>query len=98
MYLVESNMTDQIPGLAAVSQHLVGTAVTDSNGSFNITGMPTEAVNPGNSSLVIMTKTLDYVGSPEGKLFTSRSFQKTPFLNPVPKAFAAASLAANLFA
>lgn len=63
MYLVESNMTNQIPGLAAVSQHLVGTAVTDSNGSFNITGMPNEAVNPGNSSLVIMTKTLDYVGT-----------------------------------
>ena len=63
MYLVESNMTNQIPGLFAVSQHLVGSAVTDSNGTFNITGMPTEAVNPGNSSLVILTKTLDYVGS-----------------------------------
>ena len=38
------------------------------------------------------------VGCPDGKLLTSKSLQKTPFLKPVPKALEAASLAAYLLA
>ena len=62
MYLVKSNTTSLIPGTAAISEHLVGSSVTDANGSFNITGLPSEAVDPGNASLVILTKALGYVG------------------------------------
>ena len=61
MYLVKSNMTSLIPGIAASSEHLVGSSVTDANGSFNITGLPSEAVDPGNASLVVLTKALGYV-------------------------------------
>lgn len=62
MYLVKSNMTSLIPGIAASSEHFIGSTVTDANGSFNITGLPSEAVDPGNASLVILTKALGYVG------------------------------------
>lgn len=62
MYLVKSNMTELVPGSAALSEHFIGSAVTDSNGSFNITGLPDDAIDPGTGSLVIMTKSLGYVG------------------------------------
>ena len=32
MYLVKSNTTSLIPGTAAISEHLVGSSVTDANG------------------------------------------------------------------
>ena len=63
MYLVKSNQTENIPGSAALEEHYVGSAVTDENGSFNITGQPQEVINPGYGALVLRTYQNGYVGS-----------------------------------
>ena len=63
MYLVKSNQTGNVPGSAAIEEHYIGTAITDSNGAFNITGQPQEVINPGYGSLVLRTYQNGYVGS-----------------------------------
>ena len=40
LYLVEPESSDNVPGSAAIPEHVVASVSTDSNGSFNLTGCP----------------------------------------------------------
>ena len=62
LYLVEPNSALDIPGRSASAVNLVGTSVTDANGSFNLTGLPPQVIRPGYGSLVIQTTEQAYVG------------------------------------
>ena len=63
MYLVEPNQSEQVPGSAAILDHLVANVTTDENGSFNLTGLPQQIIQPGFGSLVILTTEMGYVGT-----------------------------------
>ena len=69
MYLVKSNDTGNVPGSAAVSEHLVANGTTDINGSFALNGTPEQPINPGYGSLVLHLFEKGYVGS-QGISFT----------------------------
>ena len=62
LYLVEPESSDNVPGSAAIPEHVVASVSTDSNGSFNLTGLPQEVIQPGFGSLVILTSEKGYVG------------------------------------
>ena len=62
LYLVEPESSDNIPGSAAIPEHVVASVSTDSNGSFNLTGLPQDLIQPGFGSLVILTSEKGYVG------------------------------------
>ena len=40
LYLVEPESSDNVPGSLSNSEHIVASVSTDSNGSFNLTGLP----------------------------------------------------------
>ena len=63
LYLVDPNQAGEVPGSAAVQEHIVATAITDSNGSFNLSGLPDQVIQPGLGSLVILTSESGYVGA-----------------------------------
>lgn len=63
MYLVSTEDSENVPGSAAISDYLVATAITDENGSFNLTGLPPSVIRPGFASLVIQTSQRAYVGT-----------------------------------
>ncbi len=63
MYLVEPDDADDVPGRSAVVRHLVANTTTGENGSFNLTGLPSEVIRPGYGSLVIQTIEQGYVGT-----------------------------------
>ena len=63
LYLVKSNETANVPGSAAVSQHLVANGTTDQNGSFQLNGTPEIVIDPGFGSLVLHILEKAYVGS-----------------------------------
>jgi len=63
LYLVKSNETANVPGSAAVSQHLVANGTTDQNGSFQLNGTPEIVIDPGFGSLVLHVLEKAYVGS-----------------------------------
>ena len=63
MYLVLTNETANVPGAAAVSEHLVASGVTDANGSFNLNGTPSEVIDPGYGSLVLYVHERTYISS-----------------------------------
>jgi len=63
MYLVEPDDADDVPGRSAVARHLVANTTTGENGSFNLTGFPSEVIRPGYGSLVIQTIEQGYVGT-----------------------------------
>ena len=63
LYLVNPDQSGEVPGSAAVSEHLVGTITTNESGSFNLTGLPSEAIQPGFGTLVILTIESGYVGT-----------------------------------
>ncbi|MEC7700543.1 MAG: transglutaminase-like domain-containing protein, partial [Candidatus Thermoplasmatota archaeon] len=63
MYLVEPDDADDVPGRPAVDGHIVANTTTDENGSFNLTGLPSEVIRPGYGSLVIQTLEQGYVGT-----------------------------------
>ena len=71
LYLVRSNDTGDVPGNAALSEHLVDNGTTDANGSFSLNGTPEMVINPGFGSLVIHVFEKGYVGS-QGISFTWR--------------------------
>ena len=71
LYLVRSNDTGDVPGNAALSEHLVDNGTTDANGSFSLNGTPEMVINPGFGSLVIHVFEKAYVGS-QGISFTWR--------------------------
>ena len=71
LYLVRSNDTGDVPGSAALSEHLVDNGTTDANGSFSLNGTPEKVINPGFGSLVIHVFEKGYVGS-QGITFTWR--------------------------
>ena len=62
LYLVPPEEAKNIPGRSALSSRLVGTATTNGEGFFNITGLPQEVVRPGYASLVALTAEHEYVG------------------------------------
>ena len=62
MYLVEPSQSDEVPGSAATMEHMVANVETDENGSFNLTGLPPQMIQPGFGSLVILTSEMGYVG------------------------------------
>ncbi|RAH04876.1 MAG: hypothetical protein CMA00_004935 [Methanobacteriota archaeon] len=62
MYLVDPSLSAQVPGSAALPEHLVASAVTEIDGSFNLSGLPSEVIQPGFGSLVILTSETGYVG------------------------------------
>ena len=62
MYLVEPNQSEEVPGSAAIIEHMVANVTTDENGSFNLTGLPPQMIQPGFGSLVILTSEMGYVG------------------------------------
>ena len=62
LYLVNNDDVQNIPGSAALSQYLISNATTGSNGAFNISGIPSEVINPGFGNLVILTEESGYVG------------------------------------
>ena len=63
LYLVKSNETANVPGSAAVSQHLIANGTTDQNGSFQLNGTPEIVIDPGFGSLVLHILEKAYVGS-----------------------------------
>ena len=63
LYLVQTNQTENIPGGAALSEHLVASGTTDINGSFNLNGTPSEVIVPGYGSLVLQLHERAYVSS-----------------------------------
>ena len=63
MYLVLPNQTGNVPGGAAVSEHLVASGTTDLNGSFALNGTPAEVIDPGYGSLVLYLHERAYVSS-----------------------------------
>ncbi len=71
LYLVRSNDTGDVPGNAALSEHLVDNGTTDANGSFTLNGTPEMVIDPGFGSLVIHVFEKGYVGS-QGISFTWR--------------------------
>ena len=62
MFLVKSDMSMDVPGSAAIQEHLVATVTTDQNGSFNLTGLPSQVIQPGFGTLVLLTSEKGYVG------------------------------------
>ena len=62
LYLVTNDDVQNIPGSAALNQYLISNATTGFNGSFNISGIPSEVINPGFGNLVILTEESGYVG------------------------------------
>ena len=62
LYLVEPESSDNVPGSSAIPEHIVANVSTDSNGSFNLTGLPQVVIQPGFGSLVILTSEKGYVG------------------------------------
>lgn len=62
MYLVEPSLSQDLPGSAAIPEHMVANVTTDANGSFNLTGLPSQVIQPGFGSLVILTSKKGYVG------------------------------------
>ena len=46
MFLVKSDMSTDVPGSAAIQEHLVATVTTGQNGSFNLTGLPSQVIQP----------------------------------------------------
>ncbi|MGY8692415.1 MAG: transglutaminase-like domain-containing protein, partial [Candidatus Poseidoniales archaeon] len=63
LYLVSPLDISDIPGSAAIPEHLVATTISDSNGFFNLSGLPAEILSPGYASLVIQTSKKYYVGN-----------------------------------
>ena len=63
LYLISPSDVNEIPGSAAIPEYLVATTFTDSNGEFNLTGLPDEILSPGFASLVIQTTKKNYVGN-----------------------------------
>ena len=63
MYLVEPSKSGEVPGSAAIEEHMVAIVTTDANGSFNLTGLPSQVIQPGFGSLVILTAEKGYVGT-----------------------------------
>ncbi|HJM24283.1 MAG TPA: transglutaminase domain-containing protein [Candidatus Thalassarchaeaceae archaeon] len=63
MYLVETSLTGEVPGSAATQEHMVANVTTDTNGAFNLTGLPPQIIQPGFGSLVILTTEKGYVGT-----------------------------------
>lgn len=63
LYLVQTNQTGNVPGGAALSEHLVASGTTDINGSFNLNGTPLEVIDPGYGSLVLQLHERAYVSS-----------------------------------
>ncbi|MEC8998576.1 MAG: transglutaminase domain-containing protein, partial [Candidatus Thermoplasmatota archaeon] len=62
MYLVEPSQSEEVPGSAAILEHVVANVTTNENGSFNLTGLPPQIIQPGFGSLVILTTEMGYVG------------------------------------
>lgn len=62
LYLVPSNDTANVPGSAATANHLIGSATTNETGFFNFDGSPSEMIQPGYGSLVVLTHRQGYVG------------------------------------
>jgi len=62
LYLVSPFNAANIPGSAAITEHLVASTITDVNGNFNLTGLPSEVISPGYGTLVIQTSKKNYVG------------------------------------
>ena len=62
MYLVDPSLSQDVPGSAAILEHMVANVSTDTNGSFNLTGLPSQVIQPGFGSLVILTSQRGYVG------------------------------------
>jgi len=63
LYLVLTNHTGNVPGGAAVTEHLVASGTTDENGSFALNGTPAEVIDPGYGSLVLYLHERAYVSS-----------------------------------
>ena len=63
LYLVDPSQAGQVPGSAAIPNHLVASTTTDSNGSFNLTGLPDQIIQPGLGTLVLLTEEKGYVAS-----------------------------------
>jgi len=63
LYLVTSDVSSNIPGSAALTEHLVASTVTNSTGFFSFEGQPSEIIKPGFGSLVILTHQSGYVGN-----------------------------------
>ena len=62
LYLVPDNETINVPGSAALATRLIGTSTTDSEGFFSFNGSPSEMIEPGFGSLVVLTQKQGYVG------------------------------------
>ena len=62
MYLVEPSHSEDVPGSAAIMEHMVANVTTDENGAFNLTGLPSQMIQPGFGTLVILTSEMGYVG------------------------------------
>ena len=62
LYLVPDNETANVPGSAALANRLIGTTTTDSEGFFSFNGSPSEMIQPGYGSLVVLTQRQGYVG------------------------------------
>lgn len=73
LYLVDPSQSDQVPGSATIPEHLVSSTSTDSNGSFNLTGLPSQVIQPGLGSLVILTQESGYVSSQGVRDFQDKS-------------------------
>ena len=63
LYLVPDNETANVPGSASSANRLIGTSTTNSTGFFSFNGSPTEIIQPGYGSLVVLTQQNGYVGS-----------------------------------
>ena len=63
LYLVSPLEINNVPGSAATPENLVASTVTNSEGIFNLTGLPSEILSPGYASLVIQTAKNNYVGN-----------------------------------
>ena len=68
LYLMTPAEAASNPSLAAMGERMLGTGITDANGSFALRGIPAEIVEPGYGSLVVETVQGGYV-SHEYKTF-----------------------------
>jgi hypothetical protein len=61
--LVPADETSLVPGPASSPEREMGTATTDANGSFNITGMPAVAIHSGFQKVVFVPRTMGIIQS-----------------------------------
>ena len=62
-YLVPADETSLVPGPASSPEREMGTATTDLNGNFSITGIPTVAIHSGFQKVVFVPKTMGIIQS-----------------------------------